>query len=262
MGWLYRLNPLAKVIAVTPALALVALTTDPYAPLVLSALSLGLLWSSRVPMYRALYALAPMLLVLLGFVVLYPFLIRRELVSHTPLLFQVGSVPIYEGAIAAGLRAGLRIIALVSLSLLFNLTTDVSDFVRALVQQARLPYRVGYSIMVALRFAPLLRYELELIRSAHRVRGIGQPGLLGDFAQLRRAVVPLLASSIRRAERAALAMDGRAFGAFPTRTHFHTVRFAPADGAFILAFWALVALTLLVLHALGLLGPLSFVQRM
>ncbi|MDW8394993.1 MAG: energy-coupling factor transporter transmembrane component T [Anaerolineae bacterium] len=261
MGWLYRLNPLAKVIALAPVLAVVALTTDPFAPLAFTALALVLLASSRVPLRSALYALAPMLLVLLGFVVLYPFLIRRELVSHTPTLLQVGGVPIYEGAIMAGLRAGLRIIALVSLALLFNLTTDVSDFMRALVQQARLPYRIGYSIMVALRFAPLLRYELELIRSAHRVRGIGQPGLLGDFAQLRRAIVPLLASSIRRAERAALAMDGRAFGAFSTRTHFRRVRLTPLDGAFVLAFWALVALVMLALQALGVLGPLSFVQR-
>ncbi|MCR2446348.1 energy-coupling factor transporter transmembrane protein EcfT, partial [Salmonella enterica] len=81
-----------------------------------------------------------------------------------------------------------------------------SEFVRALVQQARLPYRIAYAALAAIRFVPRLRTELDTIRSAHRVRGVASGR--GPLAHTRRRLgytVPLLAGSIRHAERVALA---------------------------------------------------------
>jgi energy-coupling factor transport system permease protein len=47
--------------------------------------------------------------------------------------------------------------------------------------------------------------------------------------------VPLLAGAIRHAERVALAMDSRAFGAHPTRTERHLVPFRVRDTVFTVA---------------------------
>ena len=55
------------------------------------------------------------------------------------------------------------------------------------------------------------------------------------------AVVPLLASSIRHADRMALAMESRAFGAHPTRTERTPSRWRPRDTAFTLTLWLLTA---------------------
>nr|MDQ2697790.1 energy-coupling factor transporter transmembrane protein EcfT [Actinomycetota bacterium] len=49
--------------------------------------------------------------------------------------------------------------------------------------------------------------------------------------------VPLLASAIRHAERVALAMDARAFGAHPTRTERVISRWRARDSMFVLLFW-------------------------
>ncbi|NCC31446.1 MAG: hypothetical protein EOM24_05385 [Chloroflexia bacterium] len=90
---------------------------------------------------------------------------------------------------------------------------------RALVQQGRLPYKIGYGAMAAFRFVPMLQSELRVIQATHRVRGVaGGGGVRGAYTQARRYAVPLLATAIRQAERTALAMDGRAFGAYETRT--------------------------------------------
>jgi energy-coupling factor transport system permease protein len=48
-------------------------------------------------------------------------------------------------------------------------------------------------------------------------------------------IVPLLASGIRHAERVALSMDARAFGAYPTRTERHISPFRTRDVVFIVA---------------------------
>jgi len=86
---------------------------------------------------------------------------------------------------------------------------------------------------------PRFGHELEIIRQAHRVRGAhGGRGPIAAVARWGGYVVPLLAGAIRHAERVALAMDARAFGAFPTRTERHLVPFRARDVAFVAAFWA------------------------
>ena len=110
---------------------------------------------------------------------------------------------------------------------------------RSTVQQLRVPYRIGYTALAAFRFVPRFGHELEVIRQAHRVRGAH--GGRGPFAAIARwsgYIVPLLAGAIRHAERVALAMDARAFGAYPDRTERHIVPFRVSDVVFIVLFVA------------------------
>lgn len=262
-SFLHRLNPLSKVLATLPVLAFVALTTDPWTPLAIIVLNvLVLLVLGRVSFTRLLKILAPLSLLMVGFLLVYPLVVRRELVQDTPLLLSLGPIQVYRGGLVFGIATALRVFCLISLSLPFSLTTDSSDFIRALVQQWKLPYRVGYSAMAAFRFVPMLQTELLVIQAAHRVRGISDKGgLRAQYDRLKRYAVPLLATAIRQAERTALAMEGRAFGAFDTRTYFKRMAFAPRDFAFVLSFWLACALIVLALAQAGLLGPLVLVQR-
>jgi energy-coupling factor transporter transmembrane protein EcfT len=93
--------------------------------------------------------------------------------------------------------------------------------------------------------------ELRQLRQAQRVRGVASGG--SPVAVMRgasAAVVPLLAASIRHADRVALAMESRAFGAHPTRTERRPSRWRPRDTAFVLAGWVVTA-AVLVLAALA-----------
>lgn len=53
--------------------------------------------------------------------------------------------------------------------------------------------------------------------------------------------MPLLAGAIRHAERVALAMDARAFGAHPDRTERHLVPWRVRDTVFVAVFWIVSA---------------------
>ena len=139
-------------------------------------------------------------------------------------ILQIGGWSLYGGALAVGLATGLRFVAIIALALIAGLTSTGPDLVRTAVQQLRVPYRIGYTALAAFRFVPRFGHELEVIRQAHRVRGAH--GGRGPFAALARwwgYIVPLLAGAIRHAERVALAMDARAFGAHPDRTERHLV---------------------------------------
>jgi energy-coupling factor transport system permease protein len=261
-SYLHRLNPLSKFLLSLVLFVFIMLTTDPWAPLAFVIFNLAmLLWLGKIPLRRLAKVLWPMLLVAAAFLFIYPILVRQSLVQDTPLVFQLGEIRIFQGGLEYGFTTALRVLGLLSVSLPFSLTTDSADFIRALVQQWRLPYRIGYSTLAAFRFVPMLQTELSVIGAAHRVRGVnGAHGWRGAYERMRRYAVPLLATAIRQAERTALAMDGRAFGAFPQRTYYRRMRFSGADWLFMLAAFTLAVAVLLVLQALDLLGPLAFLQ--
>lgn len=237
--FLYGVNPLAKIAAPLPAMLLLVFVRDAATPAAFVALAyLVLLIGVRLTLRTAIVLLvavpAVAALIGLGFSVWTD----AGSVDDTAVVWQVGAWTMYAGALQVGFSTALRITAIVALSLIVGLSTTGPDLVRASVQQLRVPYRIGYTALAAFRFVPRFGRELEVIRQAHRVRGAY--GGRGPIAASRRWVgylVPLLAGAIRHAERVALAMDARAFGAYPDRTERHLVPWRRRDTVFIAAFW-------------------------
>jgi energy-coupling factor transport system permease protein len=233
--FLYALNPISKIAAVAPAMILLVFVRDLATPaafllLAYAMLLLGARLTGRLA--AILFAALPagMLLIGLGFSV---WVDAAQVQSTAPAL-QIGGWTLYSGALAIGFATALRLGSIVALALVGGLTTTGPDLVRASVQQLRVPYRIGYTALAAFRFVPRFGHELSVIRAAHRVRG--HHGGRGPFSRIARGwgyIVPLLAGAIRHAERVALAMDSRAFGAHSTRTERHLVPFRTRDAVFI-----------------------------
>lgn len=243
--FLYRLNPLAKLAAIVPAIVVLVFVRDLATPLAFGALAyLVLLIGARIGVRTVLLLAAlPAGVAVLG--VGFSLWVDAGGVDDTAVVWRIGGWTMYSGALAIGYATALRLGAIFALSLVPGLTTTGPDLVRSLVQQLRVPYRIGYTAMAAFRFVPRFRYELEVIRSAHRVRGAH--GGRGPFAAVARwmgYVVPLLAGAIRHAERVALAMEARAFGAYPTRTERYPVPFRARDVVFIVVLWLVSAAVL------------------
>ncbi len=232
--FLYALNPLAKVAGFAPAMLLLVFVRDLATPaaFLLLAYALILLGPRLTGRLLALLLLAvPAGMLLIG--VSFSVWVDTSLVADSTPLVRIGDWTLYSGALLLGFATALRLGAIVSLALVGGLTTSGPDLVRAAVQQLRVPYRIGYTALAAFRFVPRFGHELAVIRAAHRVRGYH--GGRGPFARIARGwgyIVPLLAGAIRHAERVALAMDSRAFGAHPTRTERHLVPFRTRDTVF------------------------------
>lgn len=238
--FLNHLNPLSKVAAVLPAMVLLIFARDIVAPLCFVALAYALILAGAriTPRTAALLFLAvPIGAVAIGFG--FSLWVDASAVDTTAPFLQIGGWTLFTGALQIGFATALRLAAILALALIGGLTTTGPDLVRASIQQLRVPYRIGYTALAAYRFVPRFGYELSVIRAAHRVRG--SHGGRGPFARIARGwgyIVPLLAGAIRHAERVALAMDARAFGAHPTRTERHLVPFRTRDGVFIALFIA------------------------
>jgi energy-coupling factor transport system permease protein len=258
LRFLHRLNPLAKIAAPLPAIVALIVSRDIAVPLAFILIALVLLLVGAHLSGRALLGLFVVLPVAAAVLaVSFGLWTDASRVDTSPVLFQLGDYRFYLGSLLVGTATSLRLVAILVLSLVAGLTSSGPDLVRALVQQLRVPYRVGYTALAAYRFVPRFGHELEVIRQAHRVRGMASGR--GPVAAVRRwlgYVVPLLAGGIRHAERVAFAMDSRAFGAHATRTERHLVPFRVRDGVFVIVFWLVTALVVVA----GILRPFPFLE--
>ena len=256
--FLHGLNPIAKIAAPLPAIVALLFTRGLAIPLAFTVLGLVLLLvGARLSggVVAVLLIATPVGVALLGLslgVWVDPARVDAAGPAASVVLFEVGDWTFTLGAYLVGVATALRIAAILMLSLIAGLTTTGPELVRALVQNLRVPYRIGYTALAALRFVPRFGHELEIIRAAHRVRGADHGR--GPIAALRRVTgyaIPLLASAIRHAERVALAMDARAFGAHPTRTERTVSRWRARDTVFVVAFQLASAAIFVVALASG-----------
>jgi energy-coupling factor transport system permease protein len=161
-------------------------------------------------------------------------------------LFRVGPLPINSEGVRLGLAIGLRIALISVAALVFIWTTRPRDLIIGLVQLG-LPYRLGYAILVAFQFVPLLESQAAVIRDAHSVRGVAEAS--GRIEAWRRYMFPMLAFGIRKAESAAIAMDARALGASSRRTFIDEFRWS-RPGLVFLALFAALEIGMVVLSGM------------
>ena len=252
-SWLHRRNPTAKLAAHLLLSLLMTVVFDPITPLIF--LGLALLIGTVVghlPLRVFLRALVPFWLLAFSLMLSNALFATRP--EQATILWSWGPfIATLEGA-TIGLSLAERSIAIAAFTVLLIMSTDPTDLVRSLVQQAHLPARFAYPALAAYRFLPLLQTELETIRLAHRLRGVGRSrGAIGWLREQSRLALPLLANAIRRAERVALAMDARGFSSRRPRTNFRSIAFVAAD-AWLIALTAIFGVGILLLSAaLGIL---------
>jgi len=255
-SYLHRRNPSIKLLAVALPIGALTMAFDPYTPLAFWALGLAALVSlGRVPLRRVVRPLGVFLLLgAVGFVGSNAFFHRPAPGAQVTVLWQAGGLRVTAEGLCVGVSLALRMMAIVTYSMLYVATTDPTAMVLSLIQNARFPYRLGYGVLVAYRFLPMWRTELDIIRAAHRIRGVGERATWrGKWEQLRRYAVPLLAGAIRKAERVSIAMDSKAFGARPDRGYYRRQTVTRADWL-MLAVVAVMTLAIpLVLTRLGVL---------
>lgn len=245
LPWLHRVHPLAKLAGTLPMLVALFLVRDLATPLVAIVVSVLLIVTGARIGVRTVSSLllgVPVAIAVLG--VTLGLWVDAGTVANTPVLFTLGPWPLHLGGWIVGVATGARMLAIVVVALLAGVATSGGDVVRSLVQQLRVPYRFGYAALAAFRFVPRFRDELETIRRAHRVRGIGGRGPVGFARGQLAAVVPLIAAALRHADRVAIAMEARAFGAFDTRTERHAVPVGRGDAVFVVACLVVTGLVL------------------
>lgn len=152
-----------------------------------------------------------------------------------------GAGPSWEGVLYA-VAVICRTLAVMLIVPLTVLTSDVNTIVVSLAQ-AHVPYKLAFIFASTLRFYPLLLAQIQAIVEAQKLRGV----VLERMPPLKRArvyariAVPLILSTITRAQRLEIALQAKAFSGRSERTYLHTATLRAHDyvvGGLALAFLA------------------------
>ncbi|MFC3039807.1 energy-coupling factor transporter transmembrane component T family protein [Virgibacillus xinjiangensis] len=236
------INPSIKAFAVLLPGILLGFTFDVFTPLLYFVFILGITFTmSDIPVLRWLKLFSPFVLVALGFAwmtVLY----ANQTFSYGEVVFTLWNLEITTGSIQTGISLALRSLCFGALSLLFILTTDSTKLMLSFMQQCKLPPKITFGILAGYRFLPIFRHELQVLKQAHHIRGIGRArGIKGRINQFRRYAIPLLANGIRKAERVAIAMESKGFTGDPDRTHYHQMTVGKRDWMFFILMIGMLA---------------------
>jgi len=149
-------------------------------------------------------------------------------------------------AVLLGSRSGLflcvRIGLVVWIGSLISLTTCPTAFADALDSGfQRIPgvgsaiRRVGFILVLAWSFVPVLVDEAERLKLAQRARGgCRREGWIGELVALRSTFVPLLIGALRSSEALAMAMEARGYGGDGPRSFYRVPHWDRGDTAVVL----------------------------
>ena len=142
-----------------------------------------------------------------------------------------GPIQISQESFYRGLHLGFRSLSFGLMGLLFAFTTRPVLLFYSLMQQVKMPPRYAYGFMASVRLLPLIIEEFKALKKTYKARGVQHSsGWKGVQQTVRLYAVPLLAQSIRRARRVAVAMEARRFNTTAARSYYYRLKFSYHDG--------------------------------
>ena len=229
---LHRLDPRTKIILLFALMILIFVAERWTSYFALTALTVGLIFISKVPPLTVLKSVKP-----LSWIILFTLLIH--FVSHDgEVLAKFYVFKVTTEGILYGVKISLRLVLLIMLASLLTFTTsplkltDATEKLLSPLKRIGVPsHELAMMMTIAIRFIPTLLEETDKIIKAQKSRGLdfNSGGLLKRLRAMVPILVPLFLSSFRRADDLAMAMEARCYRGGEGRTHMKQLRLTRLD---------------------------------
>jgi energy-coupling factor transport system permease protein len=238
---LNHLYPLVKLVwVVVVAVGLFLYRTPRSGAIMFAAIMLLALVAGRIPL-RQILGSSKMILGLGLLLMIFHFF-----ADPGRTVYQFGPLHITDNGLLQGPIFFFRLSVVVLASFVLIWTTDTRDLMVSLAK-AGIPYRLAFTVFLALRFLPLVQREVDTVHDAHAIRGRGShSSILHRFKLCQRYIFTILVNGLRKAEATAISLECRAFGYAQSRTYIKEVHFKGSDlvillltflGSALLIFW-------------------------
>lgn len=238
----HRLDPRTKILGIF-IIMLSFLTLETVASYAIASIFVsGVLFLSKVPLKVFGRGLKPLLFILM-FTCIY-----NVLSTKGTIIWSWSFIEVTQQGIENGVRFVVRIILLVLLASVLTLTTKPLELASGLeklltpLSKIKVPVeQFSLMIVIAIRFIPTILQELDRILLAQKARGydmssLSLPKRIYSYIPI---LIPLLFTTIQRAEQLTYAIDARAFGKGKGRTQYKQLQIQQIDyivGAFAFLF--------------------------
>ena len=226
---------------------------------ILLLLLIILMLISKVSIRDLFKSLAGMWFLVLFLLVIYIFIPNS---TYTKPAFYIGNLTIYWDAFYQCGYILLRLVMMLSITMILTATTKPMDLTRGLewgmsfLKPIHFPaHEIAMTISIALRFIPTILEETDRIMKAQASRGIdfSSGPIRKRFRAIIALIIPLFVSAFQRSEELANAMEARGYDPSGKRTAYHKLAFHWRDLVSLLVILAIFAfvLTLFILDHNG-----------
>ena len=206
---------------------------------------------SKVSFFSLFKSLGGMWLFIIILMAIYIFIPNSN--YYLPVAFKIGSLEVRWDAFCQTGYIILRLIMMISLTMVLTSTTKPMDMTNAFewymapLRPLHFPsHEIAMTLSIALRFIPTLLDETERIMKAQASRGVdfNHGGLFKRMGAVIALIIPLFVSALERSEELANAMIVRGYDPRAKRTKYRLLRFSWRD---IIAFLLVVSAFALVI---------------
>ncbi|WP_448378218.1 energy-coupling factor transporter transmembrane component T family protein [Fervidobacterium sp.] len=172
-----------------------------------------------------------------------PVVYLRSLKSMWFLIVFAVVVQYFIGGISSSLYIGLRLSLIFLFATMFTYTTPplltargIVDILKYFGVKDEQREDFGMMLAISIRFIPVLLDEADRIIKAQISRGAkySEKGLRNKLSAITSIIIPLLVSSLRKAEELSLALQARKYG-ITKRTHYYTLNWSRRDAVYLIA---------------------------
>ena len=213
-SFIHRLDPRSKLLAMLIYIVIIFWANNPLTYAVITLFTLFLVFLSKIKLGFFLGGIKPMI-----WIILFSTLFQVFFNTKGSVLWSIGFLKITEVGLNQGWMIFLRFILIISFSTLLTLTTTP----------------------LSLRFVPTLMDDTTRIMNAQKARGVdfGEGNIIQKVRSIIPILIPLFASSFKRADALAIAMEARGYQGGEGRTKYRRLSWNSRDTLSIIAILAL-----------------------
>ena len=237
-SFIHRLDPRSKLLAMLVYIVIIFWANNPLTYVIITLFTLFLVILSKIKLGFFLGGIKPMIWIILFSTLFQVFFNTKG----------IGFLKITEVGLNQGWMIFLRFILIISFSTLLTLTTtplSLSDAVESLLKPMtvfKVPaHEIGLMLSLSLRFVPTLMDDTMRIMNAQKARGVdfGEGNIIQKVRSIIPILIPLFASSFKRADALAIAMEARGYQGGDGRTKYRRLSWNGRDTLSIVAILAL-----------------------
>lgn len=243
---IHRLDPRSKLLAMVLYIIIIFRANNLVTNLLMLAFTLVVILLSQVKLSFFINGVKPMI----G-IILFTTIFQMLFTQGGEIILQIWIIRITSFGLSQAALIFMRFLLIILFSTLLTLTTtplSLADAVESLLKPFEVfkvpAHEIGLMLSLSLRFVPTLMDDTTRIMNAQRARGVdfGEGNLVQKVKSIIPILIPLFASSFKRADALAIAMEARGYQGGDGRTKYRRLKWTLKDNLALLSVIALGAL--------------------
>ena len=234
----HRLDPRSKLVAMILLIIIVFWANNPITNVILFVATGIFVALSEVPLSFFIKGLRSMF-----FLIAFTTLFQLFFISGGHVLFEMGFIKITSYGIEQAGIIFCRFVLIIFFSTLLTLTTmplSLATAVESLLgplKRFKVPvHEIGLMLSMSLRFVPTLMDDTIRIMNAQKARGVdfGEGNIIQKVKAMIPILIPLFATSLKRADSLATAMEARGYQGGNGRSQYRQLNWMNKDSVALL----------------------------